>query len=206
MVEKKEAIRDKAIIFDLFGVIIQPGSMVKFNLHPMLKDHFSYKQLKDGYDKLQLGELTEREFWQNIPDSEKIEKKMFNIFKPAKDIDALKALKRHFKLYLLSNIPEKWGKHVLRKFALEKYFDRVFLSGAIGFQKPDAEAFQYVLDQTGFNAADCLFVDDRTIHLKSAASLGMHTVWLKKGQYPQKTMKPDYTAHSLQEIAELLLS
>ncbi|MGW9158170.1 MULTISPECIES: HAD family hydrolase [unclassified Microbacterium] len=54
-------------------------------------------------------------------------------------------------------------------------FDAVFNSAEIGFAKPDARAFQHVLDALEVEASEVLFTDDSPSKLAGAESLSIHT-------------------------------
>ena len=60
-------------------------------------------------------------------------------------------------------------------------FDQVYYSSRIGKRKPDAEAFQHVLDDFDLRAEECLFIDDSEQHIRTAHSMGIGTVYLRKG-------------------------
>jgi HAD superfamily hydrolase (TIGR01509 family) len=49
------------------------------------------------------------------------------------------------------------------------------LSAAIGSRKPEARAFQTVLDRFGADPADALLVDDSAANVAGARALGMAT-------------------------------
>ena len=75
---------------------------------------------------------------------------------------------------ILSNIP------VIEKSRMNKqvdlsYYDYTFLSYEIGLKKPDIKLYEYIMNQTGFDAKDILFIDDQQVNLEAAASLGWNT-------------------------------
>ncbi|SDZ10944.1 putative hydrolase of the HAD superfamily [Jannaschia faecimaris] len=53
--------------------------------------------------------------------------------------------------------------------------DRVFASARIGHAKPDAQAFQAVLDALEMEAGEVMFIDDSSDNVNAAASLGFRT-------------------------------
>ena len=58
---------------------------------------------------------------------------------------------------------------------VDDYFDRIFLSYRMKLAKPAPEIFRRVLDETGFRAAETLFVDDSEANCRAARGLGLHT-------------------------------
>lgn len=70
-----------------------------------------------------------------------------------------------------------------------RLFQEVFYSYEIGHRKPDAGAFEYVLDNMGFDAEKTVLYDDLPENLETAKRLGIQTVYvernaLKKSQLP----------------------
>ena len=56
---------------------------------------------------------------------------------------------------------------------LEHAFDRHFASHLIGKIKPDAEAFEHVLDALNVKAAEAFFLDDNILNIEAARWLGI---------------------------------
>lgn len=56
---------------------------------------------------------------------------------------------------------------------LASRIQRTFLSFETGLVKPDARAFQHVLDETGCAAGAVLFIDDNPLNVDAAERLGM---------------------------------
>ena len=52
-------------------------------------------------------------------------------------------------------------------------FEHQFASHLMGKIKPDAEAFEHVLDSLGCRASQVLFLDDNALNVQAARSLGM---------------------------------
>jgi putative hydrolase of the HAD superfamily len=48
-------------------------------------------------------------------------------------------------------------------------------------RKPDPAIFQRILDDTGFQPAQTLFIDDSPQHIEAAKKLGIQTIYLEKG-------------------------
>ena len=80
------------------------------------------------------------------------------------------------KLYLLSNISEGFSESYgdvqwIRE--LFSHFDGLVFSGVIKKVKPTREIFEYVLDEFGLNADECLFIDDNEMNIQGAESAGI---------------------------------
>lgn len=74
---------------------------------------------------------------------------------------------------LLSNFSTDL-RHLLSKQNLLRYFDYIGISAELGIMKPDAAAYQAVIDRLALPAAACLFVDDLPANVAAAQALGMH--------------------------------
>ncbi len=56
------------------------------------------------------------------------------------------------------------------------YFHRIFRSYLLGACKPDPRAFQRMLEQGGYKADECLFLDDAMHNVVAARNMGMHSL------------------------------
>lgn len=100
---------------------------------------------------------------------------------PAYKLDFLLELRKHYRLYLLSNTNAiHWQYACAHDFCrgghrAEDYFDRIFLSYRMQMAKPDAGIFQAVVKETGIHPEETLFIDDAEANCRTAQSLGFHT-------------------------------
>lgn len=109
---------------------------------------------------------------------------------PQKRMHFIEELKRkgRFHLILLSNTNALHIEQVKANMTLERYqqfkscFDVFYLSHEIGFRKPDADIFNFVLDQNNLKVHECFYVDDTLEHINSANQLGINTWLLKPDQ------------------------
>jgi putative hydrolase of the HAD superfamily len=77
---------------------------------------------------------------------------------------------------ILSNgVPEVMAR-VARERPLDTIFDAVIVSCEVGCAKPDAEIYRLTLERLGVEAAEALFVDDRSENIDAARALGLRTV------------------------------
>ena len=101
-------------------------------------------------------------------------------------IEALKQLKKHYKLVILSNVDKKSFAQVLKSALAGIEFDAVYVAEEIGSYKPDLNNFQYLItharDELGVQVEQILL----TAHgLKSdhvpAMKVGMSSAWISRG-------------------------
>jgi putative hydrolase of the HAD superfamily len=94
----------------------------------------------------------------------------------------LKQLKSagQYQLLLLSNTNElhiNWVKSNIPKFKEFRHcFQQFYLSYEIGYRKPDASIFEYVLKENQLKAEEVLFIDDTKEHTVTAEKLGFK-IW-----------------------------
>ena len=93
----------------------------------------------------------------------------------------LKTLKPKKKLALISNFDHP--PHIyslLSKFNIEKYFDTVIISGAVGVRKPDPQIFTLALEQTGLHPDEVMHVGDSLEDIQGASNAGVLPVLIKR--------------------------
>lgn len=85
----------------------------------------------------------------------------------------LAALKPHFHLSLLSNTNSAHYEKLQRQYAFFDHFDELFLSYQIGYMKPDAQIFQYVLQKLQVEPSNVAFFDDGSANVEGARRIGI---------------------------------
>jgi putative hydrolase of the HAD superfamily len=84
-----------------------------------------------------------------------------------------RARARGLRVGVLSNFPLASLEESLRATGLASLVDVAAPASVIGASKPDARAYQYVLDRLGVSAAECAMVDDEAPCVQGAISLGI---------------------------------
>ncbi|QHQ62975.1 HAD-IA family hydrolase [Anaerocolumna sedimenticola] len=170
----------KAIVLDMYGVIVkQTGDdFVPYVLRtfPDLKP----EEIYTPWFKADVGELTSLEVWEAIGfqgDLEKIEKEYLDTIELNDGfLDFITAIRKQYKLAIISNDSSRWSKYLREKFDISKLFDVISISGDLKIQKPDERIFQRTIEQLGCNAEDCFYVDDREGNLEAASKVGMNAI------------------------------
>lgn len=180
----------KAIIFDLGGVLYDISfERTRQQLSTITtKDiDFSLTSQSDIFSKYESGLLTTSEFLndfrlllgadKHISDSDLIN--AWNILLvgliPGR-IELLSALKKSYKLYLLSNINELHHQAIADECKeLFSLFDTLFLSYSMGLRKPSAGIYHAVLESIQLSPNEILYFDDAPQHCEASASLGIPT-------------------------------
>lgn len=93
-------------------------------------------------------------------------------------IDELLAnLKRRYRLVALTNTNRLHSPVWQAKYARTlRYFEQVFSSHELKARKPDAAAYQLVLDYLQAAPAEVVFLDDNAANINGASQLGMQTI------------------------------
>ncbi|UII75580.1 HAD family phosphatase [Flagellimonas sp. HMM57] len=109
---------------------------------------------------------------------------------PNKRLEFIEAFAKEnkYRLFLLSNtndihiefVKQQMGMGHFNRF--EASFEVFYLSYEMGMRKPDAEIFEFVLEENKLIASETLFVDDTKENTDAAASLGIHVWNLKVGK------------------------
>jgi putative hydrolase of the HAD superfamily len=61
----------------------------------------------------------------------------------------------------------------LGRLGLDRDFDAVFNSSAIGYAKPDQRVFAHIVDTLGVQPSHCLFVDDTAVNVAASSQAGL---------------------------------
>ncbi|MEP7246081.1 MAG: haloacid dehalogenase type II [Gammaproteobacteria bacterium] len=128
-------------------------------------------------------------------------------------VAALKYLKSHYRLYVLSNVDNEGFSHTSRK--LEVQFDGVMTAEDIGSYKPDPMNFQYMLERLadqGLRKDQILHVAQSLFHDHAPANdIGVASCWIDRqrtrhgfGATQRPATMPRYNFHfrSMAEFVE----
>lgn len=187
----------KAIIFDLGGVIvnldqdrtIRSFKRLNIDLDAVNEKLPVFKQYETGHVNTQTFIQTiKAELKGNASDIE-ISTAWNNMILdvPAERIEVLKELRKHYKIFILSNTNELHIQEFIKLFEIdhpnenwENLFDKIYYSHQIGIRKPNVEAWQHILNENNLKANETIFIDDTSMHFKAAVSLGIKSIWAKE--------------------------
>jgi len=170
----------KAVIFDMYGVIIKhpEGGLVPFleSVNPNVRIGEVYANWVKG----DAGLITSEQFFSSIgfkDNAVKIAKEYLDFVEINEDFyEAARVIKKNFRMGFLSNDFGEWSSYLRERFDINKYFDACVVSGDVKITKPDPRIYEMILDKLALPANECIFVDDRRRNLSAAESLGMDTV------------------------------
>ena len=120
--------------------------------------------------------------------------------------ELISALDGKVKKYIVTNGVERVQRSRYANSELYGCFDGVFISEAIGVNKPDPRFFEYVAQHIdGFKKEETLIIGDSlSSDIQGGINFGIDTCWLaQKGG--ETTLSPTYTVKELDQIIPILL-
>lgn len=101
---------------------------------------------------------------------------------PKAKLELLEALKEKYTVTVLSNTNNIHLEYINKNMlpvssapSLDFYFHKQYYSHQLGKRKPEPDIYIQLLDETGFDPKQTLFLDDRVENLKAAEALGIQT-------------------------------
>jgi len=189
----------KAIVFDFNGVFVPaPEKKILYSVCEKIRVG-KWIALSNYYLNIwafERGFLSPEQFWKKVfvsitekeytelivKEYEKSHQKNSLLFMFAKD------LAKKFDLYILSNSNFLQGK-TYRKQKLYSNFKELFLSYEQGEIKPFPTIFQKFLNKTGFEAKECIFIDDSTLNVLVSMALGFKGLVYQDNQDLEEKLK-----------------
>ncbi len=181
----------KIVIFDLGGVCLsnywsneqRKLFSEKFGLN------FESVQLyhSENRKNLCIGNISEEEYIHNLFKSQnkepKIEKAITFIreqnFAFEEVLKFIEKIKDKFEIFAFTNEIKEAAEFRIKRFNLERYFKKIFVSSVIGYMKPDKEAYFYVLRELNVEPSQVIFVDNSELNVNAAKKLGMIGIHFK---------------------------
>lgn len=121
--------------------------------------------------------------------------------------ELLNELKGKYRLYLATNGTASVQKGRIASASLERYFDGIFISEEIGYNKPDKAYFEACFAEIpDFVKEKAVIVGDSlTSDIQGGINAGIRTVWFNpKGEPGDREIVADAEIRSLLELPELL--
>ena len=120
--------------------------------------------------------------------------------------EAVQALSKKYRLFLASNGTASVQAGRMTSAGLYPYFEEVFVSQEIGYNKPSKEYFDACFARIpGFEKEKCLMVGDSlTSDILGGINAGIRTCWVNPAGKPGGEIRPDYEIKALAELPRLL--
>ncbi len=184
----------ETIIFDLGGVVVDLDLSLTVNAFKEkgisnVEEYISHGLHSDIFLKLEIGEITEREFYDrisalagnHIPD-EAIREAWCAMLTgiPDERVRIIEKLKKDHKVILLSNTNSIHLSHfdgmASGYESLSDLFDEVYYSFRLHDHKPNISVFRKIIDLEALDPVKTLFVDDAQKNIAAAREAGMQTM------------------------------
>ncbi len=120
-------------------------------------------------------------------------------------IEILEYLKsRGYHLYILTNGFRKTQVDKMANSGITAYFERLYTSEEIGYNKPGREIFHWAVTSLNARKSECIMIgDDNEVDIEGAAAYGIDSIWFN----PENSREPTRANHivsSLDQIREVL--
>lgn len=170
----------KEVIFDCFGVLTQDGwlgflktyandeniEQLRYLNHQADKGLISYQEFLNEASRL-CG-VAEEVVHQKVSTDLHLNTEMFEL---------IKSLKEKYKIGLISNVGSPIENYLPPEWI--ELFDHITLSYKVGAIKPSPEIYEAHLGESGSEAEQAVFIDDREPNVVEAHNLGIHGIWFR---------------------------
>ena len=193
----------KNIIFDLGGVILDLDESITYKELGKMGINTSElahsKDLMEILSKFDTGIYTAPTFRKKmkalIGQEKMTDQKFDSIWDamlldiPRERIEAIEKVKKHYKIFLMSNTNvihyDLYVRDLQLRFGYNEFdelFNKSYFSFAEHIEKPDPRFFELILDHEGLLPEETLFIDDTEKNIKVAQSLGIRTYHIRRDE------------------------
>jgi putative hydrolase of the HAD superfamily len=163
------------------GVIYRSSDDVAELLVPFVQRHggtLDTKRIEDAYIRASLGELSSAQFWAIVGVPAQAEEAYLAGHELSGGLmDFLKVAKARYRSILcLSNDVSEWSVKLRKRFGLDAWVDRWYISGDLRCRKPSRKIYEAMLASSPWQVGEMVLVDDRSKNLLPARELGMGTI------------------------------
>jgi HAD superfamily hydrolase (TIGR01509 family) len=190
----------KGIFFDVGGVLLA-HDIETFYIALSKKlgiDYESFMGIHHRYKKkLLLGKMTAREFCHKAEKVFAMDMHYSPLWKATylkvtppntRVLEIVTKLRKKYILGIISNSMEDCDL-INSERGVYKGFKPVILSSRRGVAKPSIGIFEIALKESGLNANECVFIDDRESLLKTPKRMGFHTIIYENSRQLQSDLK-----------------
>lgn len=143
-------------------------------------------------------------------DSEQVNKDYFEIlssvpFEIDGAYDFLEEASKNYEIYIITNGAVQVQSKRLSKVNVTRFFKKIYMSEAIGYQKPDVRYFEYVLKDLNLeNKKDAVIIGDSiSSDIQGGINIGIDTIWYNPNKKTSH-VKSTYEVKNYQEILLIL--
>ncbi len=192
----------KAIVFDWGGVIeikdrdsfVEIAGYLNVNIEDWRRVYYSYNYLANTGKKSMddVLALTAKDFNASDEQIDYINSLRMEINKTKKInlelVEIIKKLKKvNYKIGLLSNTSSDLNRK-LEEHNMLNLFDEIIISCEVGYQKPQPEIFQIIVNKMEVGINELLFIDDTERSLEGAESIGYVPILYKSNEQLKESL------------------
>lgn len=119
--------------------------------------------------------------------------------------DLLSYLSNKYQIFAASNGVYDMQVNRLKKSNLDKYFDEIFVSDKVGFEKPDKRFFQKIMNITKFSNDDLIMIGDSIkSDIIGAKNSNIKSIYFNKENKKNSDENFTYQVKNLSEIKKIL--
>ena len=119
--------------------------------------------------------------------------------------ETLAELKRRgYRLFLATAKPTVYAKQILEYFNLAQYFTEIYGSELNGDRTNKGELIQYILEQQGIQADQCIMVGDREHDIFGARHNGIESIAVKYGYGSEIELQQAQPKYTIENFSHLL--
>ena len=177
----------KLIIFDLTGVCfnLEEAPFLKDYVTKHNLDHDDFMELYDeNLKKAEVGKGTGINTWERVLEKFNIKENPASIIKEMIEtkkafiptLEFAKSLKNKYQVTYYTNYCKDYWDEILKRFDMNTWFDKGFVSYQIRVRKPAAEGFMRILKHFNVKPEETVFTDDEEYRLEQAKKLGINTI------------------------------
>ena len=116
----------------------------------------------------------------------------------------LDQFRSEYNFHILSNGFDEIQFAKLKAADIEHYFDKVITSGRAGYRKPEAEIFEFALNEIGAKPEECVMVGDNPLSdIEGAYRYGIDQVYYNVHN-KECAISPTYTIYDFNELLNIL--
>ena len=172
----------------------------QYKNNKMNRDQFHYMRFKDFYSYLGIEK--------DILESDKYYinslKYQSNVYDDV--FEFLDYLNGKYRLFIASNGMTDVQIKRLEIAKINKYFERIYVSEKIEYNKPDIEFFNYIFDDLNdYERNNYVIIGDRLdSDILGGINVNIKTIYINRDNISSNDIKPNYVIRSLKEIKNIL--
>jgi putative hydrolase of the HAD superfamily len=183
----------RALFWDVGGVLLSNAWDHTQRTTALDHFHLDEKEFRDRHEMLvssfERGKITLEEYLDRTIfyrersfTKDEFQQFMFSLSQPIPEVlDLARKLTGSGKYFMgtINNESRELNLHRIEQFGLRDIF-RIFVSSCfVGLRKPERDIYRVTVETTQVDPTDCVFIDDRSLNLESAAQMGMQTIQMR---------------------------